>query len=60
MEQMNNMPIAFQMALAHNKASMKTFLNLPDNEQDKIIDKARNVKSIREMNNFVNNISKSN
>ena len=60
MEEKNNMPISFQMALAHNRASMKAFLNMPNDEQDKIIAQSKNVKNVREMNNFVNNIGKSN
>ena len=59
MEEKNNMPISFQMALAHNISSMKAFLNMPNDEQDRIINHAKNVKNVREMNNFVNKIGKS-
>ena len=54
------MPITFQMALAHNIPSMKSFLRMTNEEQDEIIKKAKNVKNMREMNTFVNNINKIN
>ena len=60
MAEKNDMPLSFQMALAHNIPSMKSFLSMDDKKQDEIIEKAKKVKSIREMNNFVDNIGKSN
>ncbi|MBQ3040504.1 MAG: hypothetical protein IJD42_02785 [Clostridia bacterium] len=52
------MPIAFQMALAHNVPSMNEFLKMSNEKQDEVIEKSKNIKTIREMNNFVNSIPK--
>ena len=58
MDEKNNMPISFQMALAHNIPSMKSFLSMDNEKQDKIIEHAKKIKNVREMNNFVNSIPK--
>ena len=54
----HKMPIAFQMALAHNEASMNAFLKMSNEHQDKIISKANEIKTVREMHNFVESIRK--
>ena len=51
------MPIGLQMALAHNTSSFNAFLKLSDSEQDKIIEKARNIKTKRELQAMIDNIS---
>ena len=58
MEGETGMPIAFQMALAHNVQSMNEFLKMSNEKQDEVIEKSKNIKTIREMNNFVNSIQK--
>ena len=52
------MPLTFQMALAHNEASMNVFLKMSDEKQDKIINEANEIKTVREMHNFVDSIRK--
>ena len=52
------MPLVFQMALAHNAESMNAFLKMSNEKQDEIIEKSKNIKTVREINNFVNSISK--
>ena len=59
METNDKMPIEFQMALAHNEDALKAFLKLPDEKQNNIINEAKKVSTLREMNLFVNNINKS-
>ena len=54
----HKMPIAFQMALAHNEASMNAFLKMSNEHQDKIISQANEIKTVREMHNFVDSIGK--
>ena len=54
----NKMPSAFQMALAHNTNSMNAFLKMSNEKQDKIINEAKEIKTVREMHNFVNFIPK--
>lgn len=51
------MPIGLQMALAHNISSFNAFLKLNDSEQDKVIEKARNTKTKRELQAMIDNIS---
>lgn len=50
------MPISMQMALAHNVQAMQAFLRLDNDTQDKIIEKARNTKSKRELQRIIDNI----
>ena len=59
MENSTSLPITFQMALAHNKDALKAFLKLPDEKQNNIINEAKNIPSVREMNIFVSKIPKS-
>lgn len=54
----NEMPLTFQMALAHNKTSMNAFLRMNNETQDKIINEAKEIKTVREMHKFVNFIPK--
>ncbi len=56
----NQMPLTFQMALAHNKKAMSAFLNMPAEKQDNIINEAKKQSSLREMNIFVNSIGQNN
>ncbi|MBR2943644.1 MAG: hypothetical protein IKC16_00980 [Clostridia bacterium] len=58
MEQNNQMPITFQMALSHNAPALQAFLKMDENKQDNIINEAKKVKGVREMNIFVSNIGK--
>lgn len=60
MEEKSEMPITFQMALAHNIPSMKAFLNMNNEKQNEVINQAKKIENLREMNNFVNNITKIN
>lgn len=60
MEEENKMPIAFQMALAHNVSSMSAFLKMSNEKQDEIIEKSKKIKTVREINNFVNSLNKNN
>ena len=59
METNDKMPIEFQMALAHNENALKAFLKMSDRKQNDIINEARNLSTLREINLFVNNINKS-
>ena len=58
MEQNSDMPIMFQMALAHNTRAFDAFLKMDDNTQNNIIKEAKSQGSMREMNIFVSNIGK--
>ena len=53
-----NMPIKFQMALAHDKRALCAFMNMQENEQNEIINKASKIETIRELNIFTSNIGK--
>lgn len=53
MENNEIMPIKLQMALAHNQRAFSTFLRMDDNAQKKIIESAKNIKTVREINIFV-------
>ena len=58
MDNDNKMPLTFQMALAHNNHSMSAFLNMSNKKQDEIIKEASRIKTVREMQNFVDSIPK--
>ncbi|MBQ7907051.1 MAG: hypothetical protein IJ309_03650 [Clostridia bacterium] len=51
-----NMPLDFQMALAHSPKAMSTFLRLDDKSQDELIEKAHHIGTKREMMLFVEGI----
>lgn len=52
------MPLTFQMALAHNQKALISFLSMPNDKQEFLIREAKNQKTVREMNIFVNSITK--
>lgn len=54
----SNMPLTFQMALAHNQKALSSFLSMPNDKQEFLIREAKNQKTVREMNIFVNSIAK--
>ncbi len=58
MNEENKMPLTFKMALAHNASSMSAFLKMSNEKQDEVIERSKNIKTIREMNNFVDSIPK--
>ncbi|PNV62868.1 hypothetical protein C0033_07590 [Clostridium sp. chh4-2] len=51
------MPIGFTLALSQNTDSMIKFSNLSTSEQERIIDRARQIKSRKEMHQYVSNLS---
>ncbi len=54
MENNESMPITFQMALAHNEKSFSAFLKMDEKAQNEVIKSAKKIKTVREINNFVN------
>ncbi len=53
----DNLPLTFQMALAHNPKSMYAFLKMENDKQDEIINQAKNTQTKREMQQLVDKIS---
>ena len=51
------LPLAFQMALAHNPKSMNAFLNMDIDKQDKIVNEAWKIETKREMQMLVDGLS---
>ncbi|MBS6647092.1 MAG: hypothetical protein KH366_26310 [Clostridiaceae bacterium] len=51
------MPIGFTMALSQNTDSMIRFSNMTANEQERVINGARQVKTRDEMHQYVRNLS---
>ena len=51
------MPVLFQMALSSDVSAFRTFLNMDDGEQDRIVKASMKIKNAREMQGFVSNIS---
>ena len=49
-------PLGLQMALAHNVPAMQAFLNLADSQQDELIKKAQRTKTQREIQKLVDDI----
>jgi hypothetical protein len=58
MDNYTDMPITFQMALAHNKEAFRSFLKMDEKAQGLIIEESKKQKNIREMHFFVNSIAK--
>jgi hypothetical protein len=58
MENELNMPIKFQMALAHDKRAFSAFINMKESEQKNIVEEASKIDSLRELNIFTTNIGK--
>ena len=54
----NGIPMGFGMALAQNTSALNYFSNLSEEERLKILDKAKNIRSKREMRSYVNGLSK--
>ena len=54
-----SLPLGLGMALAQNSTAMERFARLPENEQQAVIDGARQVRSKQEMQVYVNKISNS-
>ena len=54
--QNGSMPISMQMALAHNVQALQAFLKLDDAAQDKIIEKARQTSSKRELQKIIDSM----
>lgn len=52
----NELPMGFTMALAQHSDILTQFAKLPKEEQDTIVDGARQVKSHDEMRNYVENM----
>ncbi len=57
MEHKNEMPITFQMALAHNSGAFNAFMKMDNDTQNNILNEAKNQKTLREMNIFVESIA---
>ena len=53
----NDLPLGFGFALAQNTDAMKAFANLPKEQQEDIVQRARNVSSKSEMQSLVNGLS---
>ena len=53
----NNLPMGFAFMLAQHPEAMKTFSNLPEHEQAKILQQAHSVANEQEMQSLVNSLS---
>ncbi|MBO5261593.1 MAG: hypothetical protein J6B45_00955 [Clostridia bacterium] len=56
MNEIPKLPLSLQMALAHNVNAMYSFLKLDNKTQDEIIEKAKNTKTKREIQQIVDKI----
>ena len=50
------LPIGFTMSLTQHSDILSRFASLPKQEQERIVDGARQVKSREEMNSYVENM----
>lgn len=53
---MTEMPQGFLMSLAHNTDAMSRFSAMPDSSKEAVLDRARRVRTKREMDELVNRI----
>ncbi len=51
------MPVGFSMALALNSEAMQKFAMADEQQKQKIIDGAHNIKSKEEMQQYINNLT---
>lgn len=58
MNLLDELPMGFGMALAKNTDAMAFFSNLSREKQQDIIDKTHGINSKKEMQSFVNSLSK--
>ena len=56
MNEIPNIPLSLQMALAHNADAMYSFLRLDNKTQDDIIEKVKNTTTKREIQRIVDEI----
>lgn len=56
MNNLNDMPQGFGMALTRNEKAMHTFSLLNESEKKRVIDLSRSVRSKQEMNRLVNKL----
>ena len=54
--QNDEFPIGFTMSLAQHTDILKRFASLPEDEQQRIVDGSRQMKSREEMQNYVENM----
>lgn len=52
-----SLPLGLGMALAQNSTAMEKFARMPENEQQSLIDGARQVRSKQEMQAYVDRIA---
>ena len=57
MNDVPEIPLSLQMALAHNVQAMQAFLKLDDGAQDEIIERARHASTKREIQKIVDGIT---
>lgn len=55
----NDLPLGFVMALAQNENAVKQFEQLDESAKSKLIEQTHNVKSKKEMQNLVNDLTNS-
>lgn len=51
------LPLKLSMALSNNKGAFLTFLNMTDEEQDRVINAAREKNTVREINKIVEGLT---
>ena len=54
-----DLPIDLAMSLSSNPEALKIFINMSNEEQDNLIGKARETKSVRELQLMVDNLPRS-
>ncbi len=52
-----NIPIDFGLALSSNTAAMKYYANLSEERKQEILNRAHNVRSVKEMHDLVASLS---
>lgn len=53
---MEELPLGFKMAISHNLKAFSTFLSLDSKGQSDIIERAKQIKTKREMQIFVDSL----
>ena len=60
MENYNELPMGFSMALMKNEAAMKYFQSLDESQKQQIIANTHNINSKKEMQSYMNSLSSGN
>ncbi len=58
MDNLNELPLGFGMALAQHPEAMERFANMSESEKEDVLSQLHSIKSKQEMKNYVTNLGR--